>query len=196
MKLTVGFREQTTKQKAKMLAKIAVIIVVGIVFAASCEKKCDKEDPNSNCYVPPVQNDPNKELIERLEKDSIPAAERNFRNAFSIAMNSPVIPNYFWPVFNSPNFAHLSRITFADTVELTKAVIEELWKYYGNPLPYDSTEFQNLHEACKEYIRLIEKLKELKIAVYGVDYAKSTFVNRNVSLQFGLMSTLRRCKKL
>ena len=49
MELVELLREKTTKQKAKTLAKIAVIIVVGIVFAACKEKNNGNSTETDEC---------------------------------------------------------------------------------------------------------------------------------------------------
>ena len=137
-----------------LFAAICILTVV----ACKKEKECDKTDPNSTCYVPPVQNDPNKELIERLEKDSIPAAEKKVRGSFEGLSTLPAgYQGAFLSVFNQGVSENL-----LDTAQRAIISIEIMWRNYGNPLPEHNDFFLSFYNNCKEYIRLVEKLKELK----------------------------------
>jgi len=146
----------------KTLLAVGAFALMGTVFNSCGDKECnDYTDPNCKNYDKErVEKEAKEKEILKLEKDSIPAAEKKVRAALSSISSSG-----FWSEFKANYQSETGD--YLDTVKAAISAILSLREATGN-----QTLFQYPYVECENYKRLIQKLKELKIAVYGVDYAK------------------------
>ena len=151
--------------------KIMLITVISLLtIMAACKKEeCDKTDPNSNCYIPPVVNDPKQEQIAKLEKeiaalrtDSVTQLNAA-RAALEPALTQPtdIMDRVFLYMDRNPDVPHE---TFTDTVNYIRSPngyprVCELFesREWGTPNPET---MQAFFDACDKYFATVEKLRE------------------------------------
>ena len=144
--------------KIMMLTAISLLIVI---VACKKEKECDKTDPNSECYVPPVVNNPTDTIpaeteLEKLIKDSTNQAQ-TVRDGFYPAKYVPLnISDAFDARFEVAGVSS----NIVDSSNNVRTGIDILWADYGHG--YNEETVSKLYEDAGIFLVTVAKLEKLR----------------------------------
>ena len=175
-------------RKHNKIMAVAMLAIIPIFFAIGCkkEKECDKTDPNSTCYVPPVNPSPTKHTT-----------------TYTYIYGQPV-KDLITKVIASADSSEVELVKIQSACDWSKAPPSSI-KGIINLLDQEVFSKTNKVIGCDTInpmsINCLPDEFKIKVedwgftVVYGLpdrDNTKSLRYNRSVALQFGVVSSQRR----